>query len=644
MEWIEPESEWLESDALGGFASGTVGGIRTRRYHAVLLAATTPPTGRVVLVNGFDAWIEGKSGSFPISTQRYAPNVRYPDGSSYIVGFTAAPWPCWTFRDRAGTEITQEIVVHRDTCETVLRWRCLSNGASTLRLRLLLSVRDYHALHRENHAFDMGATVRDGNVSWHPYPDRPAIAALTNGEYTHAPDWFRNFVYTRECERGLDFVEDLASPGTFLWDLLRGDAVMVLRAGDGLGVRAVPYAAMLVHSERARRVAAGPRSIAAEAYLVDRGRGRTVIAGFPWFTDWGRDTFIAMRGLMLATGHLAEAEAILLAWSGTVSEGMLPNRFLDTGTLTEFNAVDASLWFIVLTYEFLIAAADNGRAVTAETRCRLHDAAEAILQGYATGTRFAIAADSDALLRAGVPGIQLTWMDAKIGNRPVTPRIGKPVEIQALWINALRIGSAWSPRWAELARRATASFAARYPNPTTGLYDVIDVDHVPGEVDEKLRPNQILAAGGLPFALLQGDAARKVVDLVETKLLTPLGLRTLSPDDPDYMPHYRGGPVQRDRAYHQGTAWPWLMGPFVDAWLRVRDGSMEAKSEARRRFLAPLQAHLTTAGIGHVSELADGAPPHEPGGCPFQAWSLGELIRIERMLAPSPTNLPKETI
>jgi len=643
MERIDPESEWLESDALGGFASGTVGGIRTRRYHAVLLTATTPPTGRVVLVNGFEAWIEGSSGSFPISSQRYAPNVTYPDGSSRIVGFTAAPWPCWTFRDQAGTEIAQEILVHRDTCETVLRWRRLSDDATRLRLRLLLSVRDYHALHQENRAFDMQATVCGGNVSWRPYPDRPAITALTNGEYAHAPDWFRNFVYTRESERGLDFVEDLASPGTFLWDLSCDDAVMVLRAGDGLGVRAAPYAAMLVGSERARRVAAGPHGVAAEAYLVDRGRGRTVIAGFPWFTDWGRDTFIAMRGLMLATGHLAEAEAILLAWSGTVSEGMLPNRFLDTGTLPEFNAVDASLWFIVLTYEFLIAAEENGRAVTMEARHRLQDAVEAILQGYATGTRFAIAADSDGLLRAGVPGVQLTWMDAKIGDRPVTPRIGKPVEIQALWINALRIGSAWSSRWAELARHATASFAARYPNPATGLYDVIDVDHVPGEVDKKLRPNQILAAGGLPFALLQGDAARKVVDLVETKLLTPLGLRTLSPDDPEYMPHYRGGPAQRDSAYHQGTAWPWLMGPFVDAWLRVRGGSMEAKSEARRRFLAPLQAHLATAGIGHVSELVDGAPPHAPGGCPFQAWSLGELIRIERMLAPAADEPVRET-
>jgi predicted glycogen debranching enzyme len=635
MEQIELESEWLESDALGGFASGTVGGIRTRRYHAVLLAATTPPTGRVVLVNGFEAWIEGRDGSFPISSQRYAPNVTYPDGTSRIAGFTATPWPRWTFLDTAGVQVTQEIMVHRDTSETVLRWRRLSDGACRLRVRPLLSVRDYHSLRREDGAFDMRAIVRGGNVSWRPYPGQPAIAALTNGSYTHEPDWFRNFVYARESERGLDCIEDLASPGTFHWDLTNDDAVMVLRAGDGLGVRAAPYAATLVAAEQAHRDATGPRGVAADSYLVDRGNGRTLIAGFPWFTDWGRDTFISMRGLMLVTGRLAEAEAILLAWSSTVSEGMLPNRFLDAGDRPEFNAVDASLWFIVLTHEFLLAAQANGRVVGAETRRRLRDAAEAILQGYAAGTRFAIAADSDGLVRAGVPGVQLTWMDAKIGDHVVTPRIGKPVEIQALWINALQIGGAWSPRWSALARHATESFAARFPNPAGGLYDIVDADHVPGATDAKLRPNQIFAVGGLPFALLQGAAARTVVDLVEDKLLTPLGLRTLSPDDPDYKPHYRGGPVERDNAYHQGTAWPWLAGPFVEAWLRVRDHSADAKAEARRRFLAPLLVHLATAGIGHVSEIVDGAPPHTPGGCPFQAWSLGELIRMEHMLAPT---------
>jgi predicted glycogen debranching enzyme len=267
---------------------------------------------------------------------------------------------------------------------------------------------------------------------------------------------------------------------------------------------------------------------------------------------------------------------------------------------------------------------------------RLDAACAAILDGYAAGTRFRIGADSDGLLRAGVPGLQLTWMDAKVGERVITPRIGKPVEVQALWINALRIGVArWSPCWRDLEQRASAAFG-RFVTDDGALLDVIDVDHIPGAVDARLRPNQILAVGGLPFPLLTGSPARAVVDAVEARLLTPLGLRSLDPADPDYRGAYGGGPAERDGAYHQGTVWPWLIGPFVDAWLGVRGRTPEAKAEARARFLPPLDAHLAEAGLGHVSEVADGDPPHRPGGCPFQAWSLGELVRVRRMLDLDP--------
>ena len=273
----------------------------------------------------------------------------------------------------------------------------------------------------------------------------------------------------------------------------------------------------------------------------------------------------------------------------------------------------------------------------APSRAALQDAVGLILEGYAGGTRFGIAADADGLLRAGVPGQQLTWMDAKVGDWVVTPRIGKPVEVQALWINALRIGAAWSPKWAALADLALVSFLQCFPDPDSGgLADVVDADGVPGQIDRRIRPNQILAVGGLPFPLLEGVRARRVVDLVEARLLTPMGLRTLAPDDPAYVGRYAGGPLQRDGAYHQGTAWPWLMGPFVEAWLRVRDHSAVARAEASARFLAPLRAHLHEAGLGHVSEVADGDAPHTPGGCPFQAWSLGELLRAETLVAPRP--------
>lgn len=268
------------------------------------------------------------------------------------------------------------------------------------------------------------------------------------------------------------------------------------------------------------------------------------------------------------------------------------------------------------------------------TRSRLQQAVEAILAGYTSGTRFAIRADDDGLLRAGVPGVQLTWMDAKVGDWVVTPRIGKPVEVQALWINALRIAAAWNPRWLEPATRASQAFAARFTDPLSGaLFDNVDVDHVPGTVDRAIRPNQIFAVGGLPFPLLEGSAARAVVDQVETHLLTPLGLRTLAPSDPAYRGRYAGGPLERDSAYHQGTVWPWLIGPFVEAWLRAHQPDAGARGQARTRFLAPLIEHLDHDGLDHVCEVANGDAPHLPGGTPFQAWSLGELLRVQRMLA-----------
>jgi predicted glycogen debranching enzyme len=271
--------------------------------------------------------------------------------------------------------------------------------------------------------------------------------------------------------------------------------------------------------------------------------------------------------------------------------------------------------------------------VAAGDRRALDRAIQAILEGYARGTRYGITADGDGLLRAGVPGVQLTWMDAKVGDWVVTPRVGKPVEIQALWINALRIGGG---RWDALRERAMASFERRFWDEERGaLHDVVDVDHVPGAVDASIRPNQLLAVGGLPWPLVTGRRARRIVDLAERELWTPLGPRSLAPAHPDYAPHYRGDPVMRDGAYHQGTVWPWLAGAFVDAWIRARRGTPAARAEARRRFVEPLLAHLDEAGVGHVSEVADADAPHVPGGCPFQAWSVGELLRIERVILPA---------
>ncbi len=634
---FDRDAEWLEADGFGGFASGSVGGPRTRRYHALLLTATKPPTVRVLLVNGLDAFVEGAVGQTALSSQRYSPDVVSPDGMDHLVGFSRDPWPRWRWNLPDDTTIEHELFVDPVSCATVLRWRrTAGTGACRLAIRPFLSGRDFGALHYENRAFRFDATTAGGNVVWQPYPEQPAVTALSNGTYEHRPEWYRGFLYSEERDRGYNDTEDLGSPGIFSFDLATGlDAVVVLRSGDDLVGEAARLAESLATAEHTRRSAAPSRLARSSlSYRVARGKGSTIMAGFPWFSDWGRDTFIAMRGLVLATGEFAAAEAILLAWADMVSQGMLPNRFPDRGEEPEYNAADASLWYVVATHDFLDARAAVGSPVGEALGGRLRQACESILEGYSAGTRFGIATDPDGLVRAGTSGVQVTWMDAKTGDYVVTPRIGKPVEIQALWINALHIaGTRWNDRWRAAESLARASFAARFIRPDdAGLYDVVDVDHAPGTVDAKVRPNQIFAVGGLPFPVLSGDAARRVVDVVEARLLTPLGLRTLAPDDAAYQGHYRGGLVERDGAYHQGTAWPWLMGPFVDAWLGVRGGTTAAKDEARRRFLPPLLDHVERAGLGHVSEVVDGDAPHRPGGCPFQAWSLGELIRICHML------------
>jgi predicted glycogen debranching enzyme len=632
---VDGMAEWLEADRLGGFASGTVSGPRTRRYHALLLVAATPPTGRLVLVNGLDAHVQTRAGNFALSSQRYAPDAVHPDGQDRIENFRADPWPRWTFALEDGTRIEQELFVPHGRPSVALRWR-LTDGitGATLEVRPFLSGRDYHSLHRENSACNLGATSAGARVVWRPYPAVPAITALSNGEYRQAPLWYHDFLYNQERARGLDDTEDLAAPGSFRWDLSRGPAICLFGAEDALphGRSAQDLFRLLRDGEQARRAAFSSRLVrAADAYVVQRGAGKSIVAGYPWFTDWGRDTFIALRGLCLAGGRLDDARDTLTAWAGTVSEGMLPNRFLDSGDAPEFNSVDASLWFIVAAHEYLQAALARDGSLPEQVLGQLRQAIQAILTGYARGTRHGIRADEDGLLAAGEPGLQLTWMDAKAGDWVVTPRIGKPVEVQALWLNALAIGAQTDARWQALFERARSSFLDRFWNSEAGcLYDVVDVDHRRGAVDPACRPNQLFAIGGLPLTLLDVERGRRVVDLVEAKLWTPLGPRSLAREDGAYQGRYQGGVLQRDGAYHQGTVWPWLAGPFVEAWVRVRGGTDAVKREARERFLGPLLQHLDVAGLGHISEIADGDAPHRPGGCLFQAWSLGEILRLDR--------------
>jgi len=642
MKTYGERDEWLEADGLGGFASGTATGIRTRRYHALLLTATTPPTGRVVLVNGFDAWLETAAGAFALTSQRYEPGVIYPDGSSRITSFTIDPFPTWTITLPDGTIVEHAIVVERGSPVVALTWRVVTiDGPARLSVRPFLSGRDYHSTHRENGAFRFDPEQRGNRLVWHPYDGIPAIHAIANGEYEHRPEWYRNFRYDEELARGLDAVEDLGSPGVFHWKIGNPDVAALVFGAAPAAEHAIPsdisadsFATAVHERERTRRASfASPLLRAADAYLVARGSGTTIVAGYPWFTDWGRDTFIALRGICLAAGRIDDARRILLEWSSAISEGMLPNRFPDGGEAPEFNSVDASLWFVIAVYDLFDAAAREKIEIATTDRVVLESAVDAILSGYASGTRYGIGQDDDGLLAAGVPGVQLTWMDARVGDREITPRIGKPVEIQALWLNALWLAGKRAPKWLKIFERGEAAFAQRFWNESAGaLYDVVDVDHHRGSVDPSFRPNQIFALGGLPVALIDPERAMRALAAVEARLWTPLGLRSLAPEEPGYTGHYGGSAGSRDAVYHQGTVWPWLLTSFVDAWVRARGSSREVKQQARARFLAPLLEHLDHYGLGHVSEIADGDFPHTPNGCPFQAWSVGEVLRLDRIV------------
>lgn len=642
------EAEWLEPDGAGGFASGTVGGARSRRYHALLLPATRPPVARLALINGLEVWAQTAEGArHGLSTQRYEGGggepVLQPRGQDLIVAFTAEPWPTWTFELPDGTQIVQEIFVHHATRLTAVCWRLARGAGAALEVRPLFSGRDYHATHHENAAFDFTPTEETGSVLWKPYPGVPGSRIWCNGAYRHEPAWYRNFLYPLERERGLDFLEDLAVPGVFAFAVRAGQNASMLLGATDLGPAALtlpPGAdagkllpALRTDEQRRRDRLEAPFARAADVFIARGLRGATILAGYPWFTDWGRDTFISLRGLCLATGRFDQAREILLQWTDALSEGMLPNRFPDGGEAPEYNSVDASLWFIIAAHDYLAAAprprdASRLERVAADRKLLLA-ACQAILAGYADGTRHGIRADpADGLLFAGEAGCAITWMDGVCDGMAFTPRIGKPVEVQALWLNALWLMAPGSARWQALSRQAGRSFAARFWNADRGcLYDVVDCEGRAGENDGSLRPNQLLAIGGLPLSLLPLEQARSVVDLAEARLLTPMGLRTLAGGEPGYAPCYVGDRRSRDAAYHQGTVWPWLLGPFAEAWVRVRGDTRAARAQAQARFVAPL---LASAGDvpSRLTELADADAPHVARGCPFQAWSVAELARL----------------
>ena len=630
--------EWLETNGLGGYASGTISGTNTRRYHGLLVAATDPPVGRDVLLSKFEETLIVNGERFDLSSNQY-PGVVHPHGYRFLASFRLDPFPVWNFKV-GSVELQKTIFMVHGENSTVIEWVLIkssrnSNSVCHLETKPLLAFRNHHHLRTSHSAFRTDVVTADGNVSMKPEAELPRVYFAHNARSVeYQGHWYRNFEYAIERERGFDYREDLYQPLGLTFDLKESATVIVTTESKRrtseipqLRTREIRRRTDLIIRSGIKDKALWPLVLAADQFIVARGTGKTVLAGYHWFSDWGRDTMIALSGLTLSTNRPEIARSILLEFSKHISEGMIPNRFPDSGAFADYNTVDATLWY----FEAL-------RAYVAKTgdlefiRNGIYDKLAEVIEWHLSGTRYGIHVDTDGLLSAGETGVQLTWMDAKIDEWVVTPRIGKPVEIQALWYNALRIMADLSVRLGEvkaaanyniMADTARASFNGQFWNSRQQcLYDAVNGDDKDGSV----RPNQILAVS-LPNTMLDQTKAKLVVDKVEMELLTPFGLRSLSPSDKNYAPFYLGTPIERDAAYHQGTVWAWLIGPFIDAYRRVHTD--DAQIEARvGEMTTSLKAHLTEAMVGQVSEIFDAEPPFRARGCAAQAWSVAELLRV----------------
>lgn len=621
-------AEWLETNGLGGWASGTVSGIPTRRYHGLLVAAVRPPVARSVLVAKLDETLSVVGQSVDLAANRF-PGAIHPAGHVHIQSFERDLFPQWQFA-AGGVVLRKTIAAIHGENTTVVQYDVVqAPGAFTLYLRPFYACRDYHSL---QHAFDgvrRDGSFDDGVFKYRPVEFQPDIYIAVPGSSFHPEfNWYYRFEYALEQYRGLDFQEDLFTPGVFECRLTPGSVLSVVLSTEN--PRGKSGRVLLVREAKRRQaLVAGIKNdarkaltLAADQFIVVRDKNRkTVIAGYHWFTDWGRDTMIALPGLTLTTRRYDDAKKILQAFARSVDQGMLPNRYPDAGEAPEYNTVDATLWFFVAVRNYFLETKDR-EFVVKDMLPILID----IVDWHERGTRYGIRVDADGLLRAGEPGVQLTWMDAKVGDWVVTPRTGKAVEINALWTNALMIladllkaGGKNAEAMIKKAARVKSSFNAAFWNGKY-LYDVIDGDFH----DASIRPNQIFALS-LPFPLLTSIKARSVLRVVREKLYTPVGLRSLAPDDPKYIGHYGGDQHSRDGAYHQGTVWSWLLGPYVDALRRYGGKSADREVKSVVKNFLP---HLHDVCIGSVSEIFDGDAPHHPRGCIAQAWGVAEWLRI----------------
>jgi len=636
------QREWLVTNGIGGYASGTIAGLLTRRYHGLLVAALKPPLGRTLMLTKLDELALYDGRVYPLHTNRWANGTVGPHGYEHIERFSLeGTIPVWRFAC-ADALLEKRIWMAPGENTTYIHYQ-LVRGSQPLNLtaKALVNYRDYH---HQTQAQNWRMTVvpLTEGVCVSAFPEAVQFQILSDrAEVTLNHEWYYGFELAIEQQRGFDDLEDHLHVATFQITLMPEETVTIVASTDTRpkldGVTTLKarraYEQKLLGLWRSSRPAESKESssftnrlvLAADQFIVNRAtpddpQGKTIIAGYPWFSDWGRDTMISLPGLTLCTGRPEIARSILRTYARHVSEGMLPNRFPDQGETPEYNTVDATLWFFEAIRAYHASNADE------DLIAELFPVMADIIDWHCRGTRYNIHLDpADGLLYAGEEGVQLTWMDAKVGDWVVTPRIGKPIEVNALWYNALRTIARIArevrqphQEYDAIADRAQARFG-RFWNAELGYcYDVLDG---PNGDDASLRPNQILAVS-LPDSPLSSAQQRSVVEICGRALLTSYGLRSLASNQPDYRGIYTGNPLQRDGAYHQGTVWGWLLGHYAIAHLRVHGNPAKA-----RELLEPMVHHLYSHGVGTMSEIFDGDAPMQPRGCIAQAWTVAEILR-----------------
>ncbi len=623
--------EWLITNGQGGFSSSTIVGANTRRYHGLLIASMKPPGARTLLLQKLEESVKTEEAFHQLSVNAY-PGTLDPTGYQYLEDFRLDPFP--VFRYQVGSmTLEKEVCLLQGENTVIIQYRLAgSSEPIVLTVNCLVNYRDFHALTRENSLLTFAQEERKDAVKITPTAGAtPFYLSSDSAKFESTRHWYRNFVYLEEKGRGYDYQEDAFNPGRFVKNLNPGESINI--AASTTRTSPAELGHLLGHQKREilKQVESTEDEflrqllLASHSFLVRRDGGASCIAGYHWFGGWGRDAMISLPGLTLVTGRFPMARLLLQTFAERMHHGLIPNYFSETDGTPHYNSLDATLWLFHAARKYFQYTKDLS------TVSSLYPILKGSIEAFLHGTDFEVKAGADLLLAIGQNRIPLTWMDAKIGDSPVTPRNGVPVEINALWHSALDTMSGFAEAlniakeqefFADMADQVRSVFLQVFWNPEAkSLYDRV----VDGKPDSSMRPNQIIAIA-LPRSILPIDKERAVVKAVQSDLLTPYGLRTLSMRDPNYKDHYEGDQRNRDLAYHQGSVWPWLLGPFVKAYMRTAKDSVSAR-KAATGFLEPMRTHLQKAGLGFISELFDGDAPFKPRGCIAQAWSVAEVLR-----------------